>query len=613
MATYHHLNNPLLPHGSLDGSSCNSFPKPFDCHESLDDILVDKSAMSDHEEGDEKEKRMVKRVMGQPYAQNLSFWFVLLPSSIFLGFTIASIGLIFFGSSGFVEQKWVDGLLPGDREYGALYSQPMENGKVMVEKLESVGYGQGTFRWLLVTIPGSFLAGLVLLLPGSPPLTSFRTMFDELQDLNVHLKSSIGVILAAWVGLSTGATIGPETAVGTIGASLGSIVAGVTRRDLRSKLLLTFVGMTCSLGGFMFSPLIGILMTVELGLAGRPDDTRISAAVRRLKGERRKTLPAGEMELMDNMEQVTLAGIACLCAWMTVQGALSKWGPNLLFPDMDEIFPEFENIFILYAIPLGIICAVWGFCYLIIQGGCRAVATRIGQRIVMWGMPQWFVTLLLPTIAGLIHGTISTYYPLTLGTGTDILPQLLILGFNSTDAIGTPEIQNGDEILSPHYLLVSAMVNSLVMGICLGFGLVGGQIMPMIFTGSLLGLSIPHYLPFIPKALALPCCAMGIATSFVPTPFSFILVIVLASGIPTNYGAAMFTTTLVSYTLLAGTGVLTAIVEKKEEILQFFGLGQVKSGSDCCAETTTHDLSGSSDEDSQGRKNDHYLNISNIS
>lgn len=519
------------------------------------------------EAAQEKEITMLKLVMGVPYAASPSFWFLQIPAALLVGVLVAGLGLAFFGAQMRLSQWWIDGLLEGEETYGPVYSSADENGFVVLEGLRNVGRGQGTYRWLAAFATGGFLSALVLLFPCAPTIGSARTMFDEIVDLNPRTREAPFMLLHVFFALVSGMTIGPESALAILGAEVGSLIGSILRFDLRTKCLLILTGMTAGLGGFLSSPLIGSLMLVELTISARPDDIRMDAAVAALTGKRKKRKNGGDMERTDLMNQVSLTGIGCIASYAVIHKTFERVLPSIELPVFSDVAGDFDYIYILYGVPMGLICGLLGAIYFIMQGAVKGFFVRIGNGMSMCGLPKWCHVLLMPTISALIQGCIAVSYPLTLGTGTEVLAQLCILGFDKeAQAAG---IQNGDYgFLDPEYLLTSAFMNLLSLATALGFGVIGGQIMPIVFSGILLGFALPHYLPFIPLYIAVPCCATGITASFLGTPFSFILMLMVLTGVSGDVGAVMFTTALVANAINGGLGVVPFIAEKRQELLR---------------------------------------------
>jgi H+/Cl- antiporter ClcA len=126
-------------------------------------------------------------------------------------------------------------------------------------------------------------------------------------------------------------------------------------------------------------------------------------------------------------------------------------------------------------------------------------------------------------------------------------------------------IQNGDEILTADLFLVSALMKLLSAATCLGFGMFGGQIIPLVVAGVYLGFALAFYIPFLSVPLSAICCSIGIAGSFVPIPFT--LVSTIASlGIAGVSTVPVFISVICAYATNAGFGTVVEIARRKPRI-----------------------------------------------
>lgn len=519
-----------------------------------------------------KEMEVNLRILGIPFGQTKQFWLLTLPLSMLLGFFVGLGTLAFFGLYRFLFFGWLNGLTAGDG-FGPRFApsevanlEGKDGSSMVVESLGNVGQWGGDWRWLLVTTSGGLLAGLVLLFPNAPNLGESRNMFHDAVDLKGHTKAAPYVILSCFVSLCSGAPIGPEMAVGTLGSALASLIASLCNLGARPEAALVLCGLAGSLGGLFPSPLLGVLIVHELSTVGRPGDTRLDAV-----GSRRTLNERGDDVLFDErgskrisegrdhdfMEQVTLACCAATVAFVTFRGLRPE--PTLELVELSQI-ATFEMWHLAAAVPLGLLCGVFGTLFLILSGLFRTIRSRMSHRLRQRGAPEWFRQLLFPTLAGLLHGVIAVAYPLTIGSGTEIIADLLALGFHDTSAAA---IQNGSDVITPRLLLTSAFLKILSSSLCLGLGLVGGQIFPLIFAGLCVGFAVPHYIVFIPASVAVPCCMSAIVGSFVPIPFTLVICIGLAMSMSAEMIGPVLVATIVAFTTNGGLGLVKKMGEKR--------------------------------------------------
>lgn len=569
------MDEPLVERGNL--------PSPFDDPATSDE---DRWGHSEDEKGNSnasvnfhsglqiatRKVETIRKIMGISYAHSYHFWLLQMPTALVVGLLVGASVFGFFVLYFSVHNLWVSNLLPGkDSVYGPIYSDPQENEMVTVEFISNVGFQKGGYNWIFVTTLGGFLSGLILLCPGAPKVGNQRNMIDYLNFDRPRTKEAPFTIIHTFIAMSSGASIGPETALATIGAEIGSLISTLLRFNAREKALMVLTGISASLGLLTASPILGVLMVIELSLLARPSDIRLDALVEQkipdTNNRNIKTIIStqGQAGQHDLMNQTCLLSLGCITSFFVCRIASQQILPQIAFPDFGSLMQEvFEVKHVFYAIPLGVICGLCGILYLIMQGVFRAAFLHMEAMFHDCSMPNWVHSVFMLTLAGLLNGIIAVSFPLTLGSGIDMLLQLLSLGLNNVDAALKAGVENGDnENLSPLYLLISAFMNMLATAICLGFGMMGGVFLPLIFSGLLIGLALPNYLPFIPTIIAVPCCVCGIVTSFVPTPFSFLLTLMIFADIPGDVGAAMLITTIVAHTVNGGFGFVSRLAAQR--------------------------------------------------
>ena len=379
----------------------------------------------------------------------------------------------------------------------------------------------------------------------------------------------------------------------------------------RIQMCLVLCGMSASLGSVLPSPILAVLIVLELSVTARPADLRLDAALHR-SNRRNITLRRNnhydrqidrgrnwnlsddindpnrshrenEIKGHDYMEQITLIGIAATSAFVTFHSLFSISMPNkendslvtsngIFGQNTDHVQTLFSpnegqnqageklNMWhVLMAVPLGMFCGALGGLFLLLNGIFRKVRARICAWLQRFGFSTWVAHLFIPTLCGLLHGIITIHFPLTLGSGTLILPDLIRYGFSV--------YQDGYDGISPLQFFFTGIMKIFTSALCLGFGgLVGGQMFPLVFAGACIGIAIPHYISFIPVQVTIPCCMASVTGSFVPVPltlsaFAFVL------GNNAEIGAVVFVSVVTAYSCNGGLG----LVQRGKETL---GLGE---------------------------------------
>jgi H+/Cl- antiporter ClcA len=229
------------------------------------------------------------------------------------------------------------------------------------------------------------------------------------------------------------------------------------------------------------------------------------------------------------------------------------------------------------AIPIGLVCGLLGtiaICIMVMtrwirHATCRLVlrkmtttSTTMTSTSCGTNMMRTFLLVLFPTLAGLIHGCLTWYVVsprIQDGGGSDstlMMDGLSFLqsiwnkaaaaaanatrimaddGHDEDNAHHDNGIDDGSTafLYSRQTLVVLMMVQILGMAISLGWGLVGGNILPMLVAGLCMGLALVkdthddddndvNNCTFLnlPISLTVPCCMAAMVVSICPIPLS---------------------------------------------------------------------------------------------
>ncbi|MCB0055782.1 MAG: chloride channel protein, partial [Caldilineaceae bacterium] len=112
-----------------------------------------------------------------------------------------------------------------------------------------------------VATAAGLLVGLILRYLGG---SDSRALSDELvEEGKVAYRNLPGMILAALVGLSSGASLGPEGPLAHLGGGLGTWLAERRRFDRDRSRVLSLSGIAAVFGGFLTQPLGGAFLAFE--------------------------------------------------------------------------------------------------------------------------------------------------------------------------------------------------------------------------------------------------------------------------------------------------------------------------------------------------------------
>jgi H+/Cl- antiporter ClcA len=344
-------------------------------------------------------------------------------------------------------------------------------------------------------------------------------------------------------------------AVASIGSGCAKIIADMFQVDQRTRGLYVQAGLSAAVGILLPSPILGLLLVQELSMASRPGTLTVSSVILQQSTTTQMMGDATRFEVEyqpghDLMEQVMLAAVAAASSCAVV---------SLLFPSSAVASMRLENYTLpvsdtedfyldwLRAIPIGFL------------GG--AAATLSGAMYLKW---NWMrnrgsallmnnelfqfrrASLLFAVLAGFICGILGFIWS---------YPPLFENGVNAWQNILEAKSQGSTAFEILHFGL------HVVIGVsvCLGCGVLGGCVFPLLNVGTCLGVGISCR--FFPMSLSVPCCMASCITGFVPAPFTVVLTISMMFDLDANQSTGVLIASMVSYTLTGGSGAFRRLGE----------------------------------------------------
>jgi H+/Cl- antiporter ClcA len=134
--------------------------------------------------------------------------------------------------------------------------------------------------------------------------------------------------------------------------------------------------------------------------------------------------------------------------------------------------------------------------------------------------------------------------PLLVGSGMQFISRLVRVEVTASDV---------------PWLVATAFGKLVSMSACIGFGLLGGPIFPMMFVGLCLGMSTT---PLLPIALAVPCCTCATVGSIVPIPFTLVIYIAFSMSLSINQIGPVFVASFVAFSFVGGIGLIKRLGEQ---------------------------------------------------
>jgi len=321
-----------------------------------------------------------------------------------------------------------------------------------------------------VATAAGLLVGLILRYLGG---SDSRALSDELvEEGKVAYRNLPGMILAALVGLSSGASLGPEGPLAHLGGGLGTWLAERRRFDRDRSRVLSLSGIAAVFGGFLTQPLGGAFLAFEFTkLVTFPFYIYLIPAI--------------------------VASLAGYLVYFAITGA-SLVG----LYQFDEIttlkVTDFLYVFVLSLMGVGV-----GILFKLIF--------RTVQRLTR---PLQAYPVLRPAAGGLLFGLIGAAMPLTLYSGEHELAHL---------------IEHPGEY-SALYLLLLGAAKLVTLSICMSTGFPGGFIFPLLFAAGSFGVAAHALLPAVPLSVAVVGAMSGIGGAVMRMPIATIILVGILAG-----------------------------------------------------------------------------------
>jgi len=380
-----------------------------------------------------------------------------------------------------------------------------KGGELVKETLPAaLNISQPVFTILVATL-GGLLVGLCLRYLG---VRHGESLQKEMEAGRVPYKGVPAFVLTALIGLTSGASLGPEGPLGHMGAAAASWVAERLKLPKEKARILTLSGISSAFGGYLVSPIGGAFMSMEFtGSLTYPIYTNLLAAI--------------IAALFGTLVMLSFTGVV-------PRGLLD--------------FPEYSGlqwIHILYAVIFGLVGLIWAFLFKIVFGSI----TRLFTPLNRFG-------ILKPVIGGLIFGLIGAWLPLTLYSGEEELNTILAEGTQIGVAM----------------LLLLAVVKLITLSVCMSSGFPGGFVFPLFFSAGSLGYAIHLLFPFIPLDVAMIGIMAGIGGAVMRMPLTVMVVMMVMSAptaLPISVVAAF--TGFLSATILEAGNARKAMYQAAQE------------------------------------------------
>ena len=312
-----------------------------------------------------------------------------------------------------------------------------------------------------------------------------------------------------------GASLGPEAGLAMIAAGISSVLGKKLRLSKKDAANVTLSSMSGSLGGLFSSPLLSAIFLLELSGASRKNQ---------------------------------VANLLCLLLPATLSFAI--FFPIIGTPFFNTFATpsyEFRSWQLAAAVLLGLLSAlvalVMGVVNALTKVGVSAISGYINKGAAAAGGTEggptvrsdssssnsstkpWLLQkkvvriyigqVILTALAGAVVGLFAVLLPLTSGSGSISLNQLV----------------KHHEELGTGTLVASLFAKMLVTGISVHSSFVGGLIFPLLFLGGLTGVLIQRMLPVLPLGLCFACAMGAVPGALIPLPLSAVALVGFSANI----------------------------------------------------------------------------------
>ena len=493
-----------------------------------------------------KELSATEKALGDAYALRYNF-LKLLPLSLIIGLILGLLSFLFLEIVDRTTSIWF-----GSNPETSLYDNFPDN-------LNSVNFYNGKLYWLAITTGGGLLLGILKV------LLKYRegevaTFFQEITSMHTDIKDGLSVALCGLISLLSGASLGPEAPMGALGGATATIIGHYTEQSHENLQILTICGMAAGMVNLFGAPILSAILVLELAVVSR----------KRL------------------MEVLVLIVASCGVSFTIFQGMATNsvfyTKPNYGPTYSAQYTMGFSLWYLLEAIPLGIIAALFGVFILIIRGICEAIVSKIQGRLG-FTRQSTLSLLFFPIIGGILIGSFAILMPLTIGDGHDGLVLMCSDGYSAhwnsmldmygnstigkieaakqvnylqhTYALehGWPVPTESERLYSKNFVVSLIFLKMVTYGISHACGFVGGIIFPFFFIGGCLG-NLISQITGINQTFACIAMMVSVPTAFAPVPFLFLVLQILTFGVSSLQTAPILLSMCVAHLTLTGLGVL---------------------------------------------------------
>ncbi len=362
--------------------------------------------------------------------------------------------------------------------------------------------------WMIVVIMtvAGFLVGLIRQFTSAEQLD----VFEAVDDGRLNPKPVPASLLASFVSLIGGFSLGPEVPTGMLAAGFGTWLSERRKLDEKTTRTNVIAAVSSAYAGLFSSAFALLLMILE----------------------------STHMQNIKYYGTLLISGMAAAIGF-----SFFFWMGGDMFSSLLGLVQPPAYDLRVFDIGLGIIFGILSVPITIIF---LLIAKLLGQLAApLNGRP-----IIRGTVGGLLLGLLGMALPITLFLGTKGL------------SITTSQAAE----IGAALLIVFILAKMVALGGALAFGFIGGPIFPLLFIGATLGSLVNLLVPQIPLALAVGCFMVAIPAAIVPIPFALAFIGILVVGLSPTNSLPVIMAALVSFAVAHGLGLFADGEEKQSEV-----------------------------------------------
>lgn len=351
--------------------------------------------------------------------------------------------------------------------------------------------------WTIVLI--MTVAGLVVGLIHHFTSAAQLDVFEAVDKGYLDPKPVPASLLASFVSLVGGFSLGPEVPSGMLAAGLGTWLS--ERRNLDKETTRTNVigGVSGAYAGLFSSPFALLMMILE----------------------------SSHMQTIMYYGTLFIAGLAAAIGF-----SLFYWLGGDTFSNLLGLVQPPDYDLRVYDVGLGVVFGIIAVPVAVVF----LLVAKILSRLVA---PLNSQPIVRGVVGGLLLGLLGKALPITLFLGTDGL------------AITTSQAAE----IGVALLILFALAKMVALAGALSFGFIGGPIFPMLFVGATLGSAINLAFPQIPLGLAVGCMLVAVPAVVVPIPLALAIIGILVMGLSPMNSLPVVIASLTSFSVAHGLGL----------------------------------------------------------